>query len=85
MGLTGSSAEQEALTQAAQQGIEQQFTVAQQMAQTGASLTGLDLSTYQNIMQQQLASDKEFSDAITQFATSLAGGGPKIQIGGAAP
>lgn len=84
MGLTGSSAEADALGNASQQASAQSFSIASQMAQQGISLAGLPASIYEAITQQVLGEDQNFQNAIVNFATAAGGGGPRIQIGGSA-
>lgn len=74
-GLSGSSMEAAALAEADREAIAQRFQVAQGMAQQGAQLTGLDLGTYQNIIQQTLGRDQQLQNAISNFAASMAGAG----------
>ena len=76
--------EAEALATASQTAAANSFNIAAQMAQQGLSIAGLPANIYQTIMQATLQNDQEFSQAITNFATAAAGGGPRIQIGGAA-
>jgi len=85
MGLTGSSAETDALANASQQASAQSFQIASQMAQQGISLAGLPASIYEAITQQVLGEDQQFQNAIVQFASAAGGAGPRIQIGGNAP
>lgn len=73
-GLSGSSMEASALAQAEEAGVQQRFQVASQMAQQGAQLTGMDLSTYQSIIQATLGQDQQLQNAIANFAGSMAGG-----------
>lgn len=83
MGLSGSSAEADALASASQASASQSFQIAQSMANQGLSLAGLSAQIYSQIIQQTLGSDQEFSSAITNFAQAAGGGaGRPIQIGG---
>jgi hypothetical protein len=83
LGLSGSAQEAEALATAAQTSAANSFNIAAQMGQQGISLAGLPAQVYQTIMQATLQNDQEFSQAVTNFATAAAGGGARIQIGGA--
>ena len=80
MGLSGSPMEQDELNQAQETAIQQQFQVAQQMAGVGAQITGLDISTYNDIINAKLTQDKELQDAIASFAGAAAGGGVNVRI-----
>lgn len=81
-GLSGSSMEADAIAQAQEAASSQSFQIASTMAQQGISLAGLPASIYGEIMNATLQNDNDFSNAIVNFATSAAGGGQTIRIGG---
>ena len=81
-GLTGSSAEADALASADQAAASQSFQIAASMANQGLNLAGLSSQIYEQIIQQTLGSDTAFNQALVNFGTAAAGGGARIQIGG---
>ena len=84
MGLSGSTAETEALNNAAMQGPMLGFQIASQMASQGLSDLNLGSQLYSQIMQAQLQSDSQMQQAISNFASAAAGGGgTTVKIGGA--
>ena len=83
MGLSGSSAEADALANASQAASAQSFQIASTMAQQGISIAGLPASIYEAITQQVLGQDTQFQNAIVNFATAAGGGGGvRLQVGG---
>lgn len=75
MGLSGSTEEATALSQAAEQGKAMAFQIAQQMATQGLGETQTGAQLLSQISQMQLASDQELQNAIVAFAQMAAGGG----------
>jgi hypothetical protein len=81
LGLTGSTMEQQAITEAQNQAQGMRFQIAQQMAQTGLQAgsqatadLGLQGKIYQSLTQDQIAQDKALSDAIASFTGAIGGG-----------
>lgn len=74
-GLSGSPMEAEALQQAALQGPQIGFQIAQQVANTGLSELGLSSQIYSGILQTTLQEDQNLQNAISNFAAAAAGGG----------
>lgn len=84
LGLTGSTMEQQALTDLSSRGQELTFKIAQQMAQTGqaaigqaANSLGLQDQVYAQLMNAQVAQDNSLQQAIARMAAAAAGGGNK--------
>lgn len=75
MGMSGSSAEVADLNAASQAGVDLQFKVGQEMAQTGlnaiAALTGQSASIYAQLLNAQTAKDTALGNALANFAGSL--------------
>ncbi len=85
MGLTGSTMEAEAIAQARQGAQARGFDLAQKMAQQGLGDLQVSSGIFKDLLNSGLQSDKEFQDALAQFANSLAGGGgggTTIRVGG---
>ena len=74
MGMSGSTMEAQDLAGLDQQAAQQVFATGQQMATTGlqtaASLSNQDTGIYQTLMDQQLQLDKEYRDALAEFAAA---------------
>lgn len=81
MGMSGSSAERNALAQADSEAVQQRFQIAQQMAQTGFQQAGLSNTIYGNLANAQLQQDNELSDAIAQAAAAFAAPPVSIRLG----
>lgn len=75
MGMSGSSGEQQDLQEAAMAGVDMQFKVGQQMAQTGlaaiAGLTGQSAAAYTALLNAQTAKDSQLGNALANFAGAL--------------
>jgi hypothetical protein len=83
MGLSGSTMETEAIAQAQEGAQARAFSIAQNMASLGLSDMQLSSGIFQQLLNSGLRSDQEFQQALTQFASSLAGGGgTTVRIGG---
>lgn len=76
MGMSGSTAEQDDLNDAAEAGVEQQFKIGQQMAQTGlnaiAGLTNQSASAYMALLNASTAKDTALGNALANFAGAIA-------------
>lgn len=82
MGMSGSTAERQALEGVDRNALSQRFSLAQQMAQTGIQALGvggnqggLASQIYGNLLNAQLREDEGLSSAIADFAMAAAGGG----------
>ncbi len=75
MGLTGSTSEATALAGVDQQAAGQIFQIADSLLQTGIKESGLSADIYKAILSETDAQSKIMSDAISNFASSIAGGG----------
>lgn len=73
MGMSGSTAEAQEIAGAEARGTAMLGQAQSQMIQTGAQMLGLPSRTIAGLSAQQLAQDKEFSDALAAFVGSLAG------------
>jgi hypothetical protein len=73
MGMSGSTAEAQEIAGAEARGTAMLGQAQTQMIQTGAQMLGLPTQTIAKLSAQQLAQDKEFSDALAAFVGSLAG------------
>lgn len=75
MGMSGSTAEMQDLQAAADSGVDLQFKVGQEMAQTGlnaiAALTGQSASIYTALMNAQTAKDTALGNSLANFAAAL--------------
>jgi len=80
MGLSGSTEEQTALAQAAQQGEIVTFQIAQQMAQLGLGESQSGSQILSELGKESLASDQALQDAIVKFASMAAGGGTQLNL-----
>lgn len=81
LGLSGSTMEQSAISEAQSQSQQMAFTIAQQMAQTGlqagsqaAADLGLEGTIYQNLTQDQISQDTALQNAIASFTGAVGGG-----------
>lgn len=73
-GLSGSSAEQQALSQVDINAQAQGAQMAMQLLSTGISETGMASQLYQNLLNEALKQDQTLSSAIGNFASAAAGG-----------
>lgn len=75
MGMSGSTAEQDDLNAASQAGVDQQFKIGQQMAQTGlaaiAALTGQSAAIYTSLLNAATAKDTALGTALSNFAAAV--------------
>lgn len=75
MNMSGSTAEIQDLNAAAEAGVDLQFKVGQEMAQTGlnaiAALTGQSAAIYTSMLNAQTAKNTALGNAIANFAASL--------------
>lgn len=78
-GTTGSSMEVQELNQVEQAATAQMFTLASKLLETGITQTNSSGQLYNYLMQQENQDNKEVSDAISNFVSSLAGGGSRGQ------
>jgi hypothetical protein len=81
LGLTGSTAEQAAISEAQSQSQQMTFTIAQQMAQTGIQAgnqatadLGLEGTIYNDLTQAQISQDTALQNAIASFTGAIGGG-----------
>jgi hypothetical protein len=81
LGLTGSTAEQAAISEAQSQAQQMTFTIAQQMAQTGIQAgnqatqdLGLEGTIYNDLTQAQISQDTALQNAIASFTGAIGGG-----------
>lgn len=73
LGLTGSTWEADKLAQIDQATAAQSAQIATNLLQTGANYTQLSSGIYENLLNQTLAQDKDFQQALSTFAGGLAG------------
>lgn len=75
MNMSGSTAEEDDLNAASQAGVDQQFKIGQQMAQTGlaaiAALTGQSASIYTSLLNAATAKDTALGTALSNFAAAV--------------
>lgn len=75
LGMTGSTAEQADLNAAAEAGVDLQFKIGNQMAQTGltaiAALTGQSAAIYAQLLNAATAKDTALGNALANFAGAL--------------
>jgi hypothetical protein len=81
LGLTGSTAEQAAISEAQSQSQQMTFTIAQQMAQTGIQAgnqatadLGLEGTIYNDLTTAQISQDTALQNAIASFTGAIGGG-----------
>jgi len=74
MGLSGSTMEQQALQNAANQAQIKGFTVGSQLAQAGFADTQLSSRLYGEVLRQAMQDDRALANSITRFAAAAAGG-----------
>lgn len=79
-GMTGSSAEAQDLANAQTSGAGQAAQIAEQLYSQGVQESQISSQLYGEIMNQSVAEDKDLSDAIGNFSSSLAGGNRPIVI-----
>lgn len=79
-GLSGSSAEQEALSQVDLNVQAQSAQIAQQLLTTGISETGQASQLYEQLLQNTLSQDQNLSSAIANFAGAASGAGPQVNL-----
>lgn len=75
MGLSGSSAEQQALSQVDMQAQAQSAQMAEQLLTTGINETGMASQLYQDLIKNQMTNDSNLSNAVSNFASASSGGG----------
>lgn len=77
MGMSGSSAEAADLNAAAEAGVDMQFKIGQQVAQSGlqtvAALTGQSANIYTALMNAQTQKDTALGNALANFAGAVGG------------
>lgn len=78
-GMSGSSAEAQDLANVDAQISSQGTQIATQLLQTGIQETGLSSQLYDQIMKATMQQDEGLGSAITNFASSVAGGGAPAQ------
>lgn len=85
LGMNGSTAEQQELSQVDAAATSQMFTIASQLLNTGVNETNASGTLYNYLLQAQNADAKDMSSAIQNFVASLggsgSGGGTTIKIG----
>lgn len=74
-GMSGSSAEAQDLANVDQQVQSQGTNIAMQLLQQGVQETGMSSQLYNTIMNANLQQDQNLGGAISNFASSVAGGG----------
>lgn len=79
-GMSGSSAEQDAIAQVKESMAAQGSQMALQLLQTGVSESEGAAQLYQSIMNSALTQDANLGSAIGRFATSASGGTPQAGI-----
>jgi len=79
MGMSGSSAEMNDLSNLAYTTVSQGATIASQLLQTGVSEQQFASGMYQNLMAQSVAQDTAMSNAMAGFTNAMAGGYAKAQ------
>jgi hypothetical protein len=76
MNMSGSTAEQDDLNSAVESGVDLQFKIGQQMAQTGLSavsaLTGQSAQAYLQLLNAQTQKDTALGNALANFAAAVA-------------
>lgn len=75
MGMSGSTAEADALQQIQTNRLIAQQNAAMGMYQTGAQMAGMNLGALQNILKMNQAAEADMSRAISDFASNLVGAG----------
>lgn len=75
MNMSGSTAEEDDLNAASQAGVDQQFKIGQQMAQTGlaaiAALTGQSAAIYTSLLNAATTKDTALGTALSNFAAAV--------------
>lgn len=75
MNMSGSTAEQDDLNSAVESGVDLQFKIGQQMAQTGlnavAALTGQSAQAYLQLLNAQTQKDTALGNALANFAAAV--------------
>lgn len=79
-GMSGSTAEQQALQQIATNALIAQNKMATDLFGQGVQLAGLDMNAINNIITQNTAAAKDMGASISNFAAALAGGGPQVSL-----
>ncbi len=77
MGLSGSTSEATALADVDQRAAGQIFQIADTLLQQGITESGLSVDIYKSILSETNAQNQIMASAISNFATSIAGGGSK--------
>ena len=73
LGLSGSTMEAEALQRIDQSAAAQTFQIADQLLAQGANYSQISGQLYNDILQSQMATDKELMASLSAFAGGLAG------------
>ena len=79
-GMSGSTAEQDAMQQIQTNALIAQNQMATQLFGQGVQLAGMDMNAINNIITQNTAAAKEMGQSLSNFAAALAGGGPQVQL-----
>lgn len=80
LGMTGSSAENQALSSVANTQTQEATNIALQLMQQGVSDTQISSQLYEVLMQEALSQDQQLGSAIGSFASSLAGSAPSLRL-----
>lgn len=87
LGLSGSTAETDAIANIQNQGTAQRFAIAEQMAQTGLNATsqaantfGLQDQVFTALMNAQVQQDTALQQSLARFAAAAAGGNQGVNI-----
>jgi hypothetical protein len=75
LGLSGSTMEADAIGAAKERAAAQQFQIADQLLQQGEQFSSLAATDYNSVLQAQMARDKNYQAALTNFARALGGAG----------
>lgn len=75
LGMSGSTAEADALDAVDQNIAAQQFSIENQLFGQASGYSQMASQDYANILQQQRLMDQDLGSAITRFVSALAGGG----------
>jgi hypothetical protein len=87
LGLSGSTAEADAISNIQNQQTAIRFQIAEQMAQTGLNATsqaantfGLQDQIFSQLMNAQVTQDQALQQALARFAAASAGGGTNVNL-----
>lgn len=83
MGLSGSSAEQQALANVDTTSASQGASLALNLLNEGVNETQLSSQLYQQIMSTTLQQDQNLQNAVSNFATAAGGGGTTLKLAAA--